>query len=523
MASYNPYENMLHILDKAAKVLGYGESDYAFVRYPERELTVSIPIQMDDGHVEVFSGYRVQHSTARGAAKGGIRFHPASDENEVKALAAWMTIKNAIGNIPYGGAKGGIKVDPHKLSTRELARLTRGYIRKIYPIIGPDQDVPAPDVNTNGQIMAWIADEYTALSGKWQPGVVTGKPLSVGGSLGRNEATGRGLLFTLETWCEKNHKDMKDLTMVVQGFGNVGSVGSLLMQRKGVRITTIGDINGTWHKESGLDIEAMYTYANSHGRSLKGYTVPGVVTGKPVEIGGSLGRSEATGRGVMITAMQLMKKLGMQPENTRAAVQGFGNVGSVGSLLMHRKGVKITTIGDINGTWHKDSGLDIEAMYTYANSHGRSLKGYTEEGAVMIPDSELFAQDVDVIFVAAMENQLNEKTMGKVKARLILEGANGPTTEEADAYFEEKGIEVLADVMSNVGGVVGSYFEWVQNRTGYYWTEEEYNERLAKKMREAYEDVYALKEKYHVTYRLASYMLALSRVVEAEKTRGFLG
>lgn len=329
-----------------------------------------------------------------------------------------MTIKNAIGNIPYGGAKGGIKVDPHKLSARELARLTRGYIRKIYPIIGPDQDVPAPDVNTNGQIMAWIADEYTALSGKWEPGVVTGKPLSVGGSLGRNEATGRGLLFTLETWCEKNHKDMKDLTMVVQGFGNVGSVGS---------------------------------------------------------------------------------------------------------LLMHRNGVKITTIGDINGTWHKDSGLDIEAMYTYANSHGRSLKGYTEEGAVMIPDSELFAQDVDVIFVAAMENQLNEKTMGKVKARLILEGANGPTTEEADAYFEEKGIEVLADVMSNVGGVVGSYFEWVQNRTGYYWTEEEYNERLAKKMREAYEDVYALKEKYHVTYRLASYMLALSRVVEAEKTRGFLG
>lgn len=418
MASYNPYENMLHILDKAAKVLGYGESDYAFVRYPERELTVSIPVQMDDGHVEVFSGYRVQHSTARGAAKGGIRFHPASDENEVKALAAWMTIKNAIGNIPYGGAKGGIKVDPHKLSTRELARLTRGYIRKIYPIIGPDQDVPAPDVNTNGQIMAWIADEYTALSGKWEPGVVTGKPLSVGGSLGRNEATGRGLLFTLETWCEKNHKDMKDLTMVVQGFGNVGSVGS---------------------------------------------------------------------------------------------------------LLMHRKGVKITTIGDINGTWHKDSGLDIEAMYTYANSHGRSLKGYTEEGAVMIPDSELFAQDVDVIFVAAMENQLNEKTMGKVKAHLILEGANGPTTEEADAYFEEKGIEVLADVMSNVGGVVGSYFEWVQNRTGYYWTEEEYNERLAQKMREAYEDVYALKEKYHVTYRLASYMLALSRVVEAEKTRGFLG
>ena len=404
MANYNPYENMLHVLDKAAEVLGYKKNDYEFVRYPERELTVSIPITMDDGHVEVFSGYRVQHNTARGAAKGGIRFHPASDENEVKALAAWMTIKNAIGNIPYGGAKGGIKVDPHKLSQRELQRLARGYVRKIFPIIGPDKDVPAPDVNTNGQIMAWIADEYAALSGKWEPGVVTGKPLATGGSLGRNEATGRGLLFTLETWCEKNHKKMDGLTM---------------------------------------------------------------------------------------------------------AVQGFGNVGSVGSLLIHRQGVKVVCVGDINGTWYNPNGLDIEAMYVYANSHGRSLKGYTEAGAT--------------IFMAAMENQLNEKTMELVKAKLVLEGANGPTTEEADICFEKKGIEVLPDVMSNVGGVVGSYFEWVQNRTGYYWTEDEYNERLKIKMRQGYEDVLALKEKYKVTYRLAAYMLALQRVVEAQNTRGFLG
>lgn len=275
MANYNPYENMLHVLDKAAEVLGYEQNDYEFVRYPERELTVSIPITMDDGHVEVFSGYRVQHNTARGAAKGGIRFHPASDENEVKALAAWMTIKNAIGNIPYGGAKGGIKVDPHKLSQRELQRLARGYVRKIFPIIGPDKDVPAPDVNTNGQIMAWIADEYAALSGKWEPGVVTGKPLATGGSLGRNEATGRGLLFTLETWCEKNHKKMDGLTMAVQGFGNVGSVGSLLIHRQGVKVVCVGDINGTWYNPNGLDIEAMYVYANSHGRSLKGYTEAG--------------------------------------------------------------------------------------------------------------------------------------------------------------------------------------------------------------------------------------------------------
>lgn len=418
MANYNPYENMLHVLDKAAEVLGYKKNDYEFVRYPERELTVSIPITMDDGHVEVFSGYRVQHNTARGAAKGGIRFHPASDENEVKALAAWMTIKNAIGNIPYGGAKGGIKVDPHKLSQRELQRLARGYVRKIFPIIGPDKDVPAPDVNTNGQIMAWIADEYAALSGKWEPGVVTGKPLATGGSLGRNEATGRGLLFTLETWCEKNHKKMDGLTM---------------------------------------------------------------------------------------------------------AVQGFGNVGSVGSLLIHRQGVKVVCVGDINGTWYNPNGLDIEAMYVYANSHGRSLKGYTEAGSTIIPDMDLFSQDVDVLFMAAMENQLNEKTMELVKAKLVLEGANGPTTEEADICFEKKGIEVLPDVMSNVGGVVGSYFEWVQNRTGYYWTEDEYNERLKIKMRQGYEDVLALKEKYKVTYRLAAYMLALQRVVEAQNTRGFIG
>ena len=418
MANYNPYENMLHVLDKAAEVLGYKKNDYEFVRYPERELTVSIPITMDDGHVEVFSGYRVQHNTARGAAKGGIRFHPASDENEVKALAAWMTIKNAIGNIPYGGAKGGIKVDPHKLSQRELQRLARGYVRKIFPIIGPDKDVPAPDVNTNGQIMAWIADEYAALSGKWEPGVVTGKPLATGGSLGRNEATGRGLLFTLETWCEKNHKKMDGLTM---------------------------------------------------------------------------------------------------------AVQGFGNVGSVGSLLIHRQGVKVVCVGDINGTWYNPNGLDIEAMYVYANSRGRSLKGYTEAGATIIPDRDLFSQDVDVLFMAAMENQLNEKTMELVKAKLVLEGANGPTTEEADICFEKKGIEVLPDVMSNVGGVVGSYFEWVQNRTGYYWTEDEYNERLKIKMRQGYEDVLALKEKYKVTYRLAAYMLALQRVVEAQNTRCFLG
>ena len=418
MADYNPYENMLHVLDKAAEKLGMAKNEYEFVRYPERELTVSLPIVMDDGHVEVFSGYRVQHSTARGAAKGGIRFHPASDENEVKALAAWMTIKNAIGNIPYGGAKGGIKVDSKKLSQRELQRLTRTYVRRIAPFIGPDKDVPAPDVNTNAQIMAWIADEYSAVTGEWTPGVVTGKPIVTGGSLGRNEATGRGLTYTLETWCEKKGIPMDSLTL---------------------------------------------------------------------------------------------------------AVQGFGNVGSVGALLMHREGVKVIAIGDIDGSLYNPKGIDVEAAYVYANSHGRSLKGYEEEGASFIPNEELLKLPVDVLFMAALENQLHAGTMEGVQAKVILEGANGPTTEEADDYFEKKGIEVLPDVMSNVGGVVGSYYEWVQNKTGLYWTEAEYNERLKRNMRQSFEDVDAIRKEYGVTYRLAAYMLALKRVVEAQNMRGFLG
>ncbi len=410
---------MLHVLDKAAAKLGLKENEYEFVRHPERELTVSLPIVMDDGHVEVFSGYRVQHSTARGSAKGGIRFHPQSDENEVKALAAWMTIKNAIGNIPYGGAKGGIKVDPSKLSARELQRLTRTYVRRIAPIIGPDQDVPAPDVNTNGQIMAWIADEYSAIKGEWTPGVVTGKPIVVGGSLGRNEATGRGLTFTLQNWCAKNGVNIKKLTMAVQGFGNVGSVGALLMSREGVKVIAIGDIDGSLYNPDGIDVEAAYEYANTHGRSLRGY--------KP------------------------------------------------------------------------------------------------EAGTKIIPNSELLKQKVDVLFMAALENQLHAGTMEGVQARVILEGANGPTTEEADDYFEKKGIEVLPDVMSNVGGVVGSYYEWVQNKSGLYWSEEEYNDRLRVNMKKSFDDVTALKNQYQVTYRLASYMLALKRVVEAQNVRGFLG
>lgn len=264
MSTYNPYENMLNTLDEAAEKLGYTRNDYEVLRHPERELTVSLPVKMDDGHIEVYSGYRVQHSTILGSAKGGLRFHPDSDENEVRALAAWMTIKNAIAHLPYGGGKGGIKVDPHKLSQRELERLTRTFVRAISPIIGVEKDVPAPDVNTNPQIMAWFVDEYSALQGKWTPGVVTGKPIQVGGSLGRNEATGRGCMFTLKSYLTLKNKKLSDITLAVQGFGNVGSVGALLMHREGAKIVGIGDINGGLYKADGLDIEKAYEYANSH-------------------------------------------------------------------------------------------------------------------------------------------------------------------------------------------------------------------------------------------------------------------
>ena len=418
MATYNPYQNMLNTLDAAAEKLGCPRNDYEVLRHPEREMTVAIPIQMDSGEVKVFEGYRCQHSMIRGAAKGGLRFHPESDENEVRALAAWMTIKNAVANLPYGGGKGGIKVDPKTLSARELERLTRGFVRKIAPIIGVDADVPAPDVNTNPQIMAWIVDEYSTLKGEWSPGVVTGKPLEVGGSKGRNEATGRGCMFTLKSYLEKK------------------------------------------------------------GKELAGTTI---------------------------------------------AVQGFGNVGSVGALLMHREGAKIVAIGDINGSIFNPNGLDIEAAYVYANSHGRSLDGYEEAGMTRIDNKDLLTLEVDVLYMAALENQLNASNMQDVKAKIILEGANGPTTNDADLYFYEHGIDVLPDVLTNSGGVVVSYYEWVQNKAGFYWSEAEVNEKLERNMKDSFEAVWAMQEQYKVFPRLAAYMVALERLVGTRKYKGFGG
>lgn len=416
MTQYNPYETMLHTLDDAAQHLGISQNDYELLRHPERELKVAIPLQLDSGEVRIYEGYRCQHSTLRGSAKGGLRFHPDADENEVRALAAWMTIKNAVANLPYGGGKGGIKVDPHELSPRELERLTRNFIRRIAPIIGVDTDVPAPDVNTNPQIMSWIVDEYSTLEGKWSPGVVTGKPLEVGGSLGRNEATGRGCVIALEK------------------------------------------------------------YLHRIGKQLAGLTV---------------------------------------------SVQGFGNVGSVGALLMHRKGAKVICIGDINGTLYNPNGIDIEAAYAYANNHGRSLAGYTENGMTMIPKDEVFTQDVDILYLAALENQVNASNMDMVKASIILEGANGPLAQEADTYFHDKGITVIPDVLANGGGVVVSYYEWVQNKTGLYWRETEVNDRLTHNMSASFDAVWDIYEQYNVHPRLAAYMLALQRLTNVIKLRSY--
>ena len=416
MSGYNPYENMLNTLDAAANQLGLTRNDYEVIRHPERELKVSIPLQLDNGDVKVYEGYRCQHSTIRGSAKGGLRFHPDADENEVRALAAWMTIKNAIANLPYGGGKGGIKVDPKTLSIRELERLTRNFTRRIAPIIGVNTDVPAPDVNTNGQVMSWIVDEYSTLKGEWSPGVVTGKPIEVGGSLGRNEATGRGCLIALQTYLEREHLDLSKMAV---------------------------------------------------------------------------------------------------------AVQGFGNVGSVGALLISRAGGKVVGIGDVNNAYYKADGIDVEAAYVYANSHGRSLDGYTEEGLTIIGHEELLDLDVDVLYLAALENQVNADNMKNIKARIILEGANGPLTNDADAYFTEKGTTIIPDVLANGGGVVVSYYEWVQNKAGFYWSEEEVNERLKVNMQNSFNAVWEIKEKYNVPSRLAAYMLALQRLTAAIKLHGY--
>lgn len=399
-------------LNKAIETMKLDANAADIVAVPERTLEVSIPVRMDDGTTKVFIGYRSQHSTVLGPAKGGVRYHTSVNMDEVKTLAFWMTCKCAVAGLPYGGGKGGIIVDPTKLSERELESLTRGFIDKIAPIIGEKMDIPAPDMNTNAKIMGWMMDEYSKLKGQSEPGFITGKPICLGGSLGRNAATGRG---------------------------------------------------------------------------------------------------------VMVAAGEAIKVLGLKAEKATCAVQGFGNVGSWTAKLIHDMGVKILALSDINGAIYNAKGLDPYDVEEYLLKTG-SIVGY--KGAKSITNEELLALKVTILAPCAMELQLTKDNAASVKAQIIVEGANGPTTPDADKVFDKKGILVVPDILANGGGVTVSYFEWVQNLYRYFWTEEEVVEKQESLMRKAFKEVYDVSKKYKVNMRTASYILALERLTEAMKYRG---
>jgi glutamate dehydrogenase (NAD(P)+) len=414
-STYNPYDDVLKTIHKAGAVLGLAEADYITLTYCERELKVSFPVRMDDDSVHTFEGYRVQHSSSRGPFKGGIRFHPEVDIDEVKALAAWMTFKCAVVGIPYGGAKGGVKVDPSKLSHRELERLTRRYTAMILPLIGPERDIPAPDVNTNGEVMGWLMDTYSM---------------------------------------------------------------------------------------------------------MKGYAVPGVVTGKPLDIGGSVGRLEATGRGVMINAREFLKKEGKALKDLTFVVQGMGNVGGIAAKLIAAEGGTIVAVGDASGAVFKPDGLDIPALLEFLSPRGTLLKDYNAEGVRHIGNDELLCMEADVLIPAALQNQITAANADKIRVKLVVEGANGPTTVEADHILEKRGIQVVPDILANAGGVIVSYFEWVQNIQSLIWDEDNVNNTLNRIMTNAIESVYKLAAEKQIPYRTAAYAIALKRLVQAKHIRG---
>lgn len=414
--SYNPYENMLSVMEKAASILGLDPNDVEPLKHPERELKVSIPVKMDDGTVKVFDGYRVQHNSALGPYKGGIRYHQQVDMDEVKALSAWMSLKCAVVNVPYGGAKGAVKVDPQKLSKGELERLTRGYTAKIMPVIGPHLDIPAPDVNTNGEIMGWLMDTYS---------------------------------------------------------------------------------------------------------TIKGYTVRGVVTGKPIELGGSLGRPEATGRGVSMVAQKAVETYFKGAKDLSVAVQGMGNVGGIAAKLMAESGYKVVAVSDISGGYYNSKGHDIESMLKYiSESSNRSLEGYKADGCEKISGEDVITCECDILLPCAMENQITGDNAEDIKAKLIVEGANGPTTVDADNILNKKGIILVPDILANAGGVVVSYFEWVQNEQHVKWSEAEVNEKLEVIILRAFKEVAELAKTHDVSMRMAANMSALKRLAT---TTGMLG
>ncbi len=408
----NPFEAMSERFDRAAQLLGLDPDLYAVMRVPSREIKVYIPVRMDTGNIEVFEGFRVQHNFARGPAKGGIRYAPDVTLDEVKALSAWMTWKCAVVNVPFGGGKGGIICDPQNMSIGELERLTRRYTAELIDFIGPDKDVPAPDMNTNEQTMAWIMDTYSM-----------------------------------------------------------------------------------------------------HAR----HTVTAVVTGKPVAIGGSLGRREATGRGLLFCVNEAIKRFGLTPETTSVVVQGSGNVGGLGALLMHQTGYKIKAISDIYGGIVNEKGLDMPAVLAWLGEK-KTLEGFP--GADRVSNSELLEIECDVLAPCATENQITSENADRIRCKILAEGANGPTTPRADKILFDKGIFVIPDILANAGGVTVSYFEWVQDRMGYFWREDEVNQRLEEKMVASFNELCVFAERHGVDTRTAAYMLAIDRVAYDTKMRG---
>lgn len=408
----SPWGTYLAQVDRVIPYLGPLARWAETLRRPKRALIVDIPIEMDDGSIAHFEGFRVQHNLSRGPGKGGVRYHPDVTLEEVMALSAWMTIKNAAVGLPYGGAKGGIRVDPKTLSLKELEKITRRYTSEIGIIIGPEKDIPAPDVNTNAQIMAWMMDTYS---------------MNVGG------------------------------------------------------------------------------------------TATGVVTGKPIELGGSLGRVKATGRGVYIAGREIARKLGMKIDGARVAVQGFGNVGSIAAELFAASGAKIVAVQDHTGTLYNEAGLDVAALQQTSAREG-GIIGY--KGGQKIDNENFWDVETDFLIPAALEGQISKARSERIKTKVILEGANGPTVPDADNVFAERAITVVPDVLANAGGVTVSYFEWVQDFSSFFWTEEEINVRLDKIMTNAFNQVWSTSEKHKITLRTAAYVVACERVLKARSERG---
>ncbi len=408
----NAFETALRQYDEAAELLNLDADVREILRRPKRELVVNFPVEMDDGGIRMFRGYRVHHNITRGPAKGGIRYHPQADLDEVRALAMWMTWKCAVMNLPYGGAKGGVEVDPHRLSRAELENLTRRYASEIAVFIGPEFDIPAPDMGTNAQVMAWI-----------------------------------------------------------------------------------------------MDTISMHA----------GHSIPAVVTGKPVAVGGSEGRASATSRGMLEVTLAMLKRAGRDPRGLRVAVQGAGNVGMGAVRLFHEAGFTIVAVSDSEGGAMRDSGLDVPAVVRHGAAGGL-MKDLPD--ADRISNRELLELPVDILAPAAIEGQLTAANASQVRASMIVEGANGPTTPAADLEFADRGITVIPDILANAGGVTVSYFEWVQDLQQFFWTEAEINERLGRQMRDALTSVVATAEEAGVTLRQAAHMLAISRVAEATGLRG---